>query len=391
MSGRYAAKIGIACVFAHWARHVRCLRNARQRQEWAQSALALMPGSFGLGGNSTALTENLLQELAVCRAIAAFRDRLVGRRVLRALHWYASRCRQWQNVVERVASALRGASGFFVRRLLLSWQAWASSSGIERSTREASDVVAQRWRERRRCAVVFKSWRELATVAAMQRVRAQQLGRVRAGASRRLLRQTVWFEWSDSFFRRRLARTRGRAATARLLHVAVSAWRGQVVCLRQEAAQWHDIVEFDRLHRSAGAFARWRLFASSEARSQPGLSVDTGTASALMRQVDPAGVPRNASSLARHSVPWLHNRARHSGVTPATPRTPFHHGLFPGRGLRVIGVTSAVGTCVGTPLAESRAVIARYSTPRRAAPARYRDTNVGDGHIGSGITGVLFE
>ena len=49
----------------------------------------------------------------------------------------------------------------------------------------------------------------IATAAAIRRLRAQQLGRVRAGASRRLLRQTVWFEWSDSFFRRRLARTRG--------------------------------------------------------------------------------------------------------------------------------------------------------------------------------------
>jgi hypothetical protein len=343
-----------------------------------------------------ALTEGLLQELAVCRAIAAFRDRLVGRRVLRALNWYASRCRQWQSVVKLVASSLRGASGLFVRRRLLAWQAWASSSAIERSAREASEVVAQRWRERRRYAVVFKSWRELATAAAMRRLRAQQLGRVRAGASRRLLRQTVWFEWSHSFFRRRLARTRGGAATTRLLHAVVSGWRGWVVCLRQEAAQWHDIVEFDRSYRTADAFARWRLFASSETgslRLQPGLPVDTGTTAALTRQLDPAGASRNGSNLARQSVPWLHNRARHSGVTPATPRTPFHHGQFPGRGLRVVGVTSAVGTCVGTPLAESRAVIARYSTPRRAAPAGYRDTNSGTagGNIGSGITGVLFE
>ena len=147
VSGRYAAQVGMACAFAHWSRHVRCLRNARQRQQWAKSALALMPGGCGLGGNSMALTEGLLQELAVFRAIAAFRDRLVGRRVLRALYWYASRCRHWQQVVKLVSLSLRGAGGLFVRCRLVAWQAWASSSGLKRAAREASHTVAQRWRE----------------------------------------------------------------------------------------------------------------------------------------------------------------------------------------------------------------------------------------------------
>ena len=396
--GRYAAQVGMACAFAHWSRHVRCLRNARQRQQWAKSALALMPGGTGLGGNSMALTEGLLQELAVFRAIAAFRDKLVGRRVLRVLYWYASRCRHWQQVVKLVASSLRGAGGVFVRCRLVAWQAWASSSVLKRLAREGSETMAQRWRQRRRYAVVFKTWRELAAADALRRLRAYQLDRVRAGASRRLLRQTVWFEWSDSFFRRRMALNRGRAAMARLLHAAVSTWRGQVVRKEQEAAQWRDIVEFDRSHRTADAFLRWRLFASSEARTLSALAIDnaTSTTAASMRQLNPwafqpVRMPTNASSLAQHSVPRLHNRARHSSVTPATPRTPFHHGQFPGR-LRLLGVTSAVGTCVGTPLAESRAVIARYSTPRRAAPvAYYRNTRDGDGDASSKLSNVLFE
>jgi hypothetical protein len=89
--------------------------------------------------------------------------------------------------------------------------------------------------------------------------------------------------------------------------------------------------------------------------------------------------------LARHSVAWLTNRTRGSSATPATPRTPFHHGQFPERAWTA-GVSTAVGTCVGSPLADSRAVIARYSTPRRSAPP-FRHA-VDDGNM---ISGVLFE
>lgn len=392
VSGRFAAQVGMASVFAHWARHVRCLRNARQRQEWAQSALALMPGGSGLGGNSTALTEGLLEELALVRAIAAFRDRLVGRRVLRALNWYASKCRYWRVVVRLLVSSLRGVAGVFVRCRLLAWQAWASRSRMERSAGEASDAAAKQWRERRWYAAVFKTWRELATAAGMRRLRAQQLGRVRAGASRRQLGQTIWFEWSAAFYRRRIARTRGRTAQARLLHAVVSAWRSQVVCLQQEAAQLHDVVKFDRTHRTADAFVRWAVFALSEARPQPAFPVDTGATIGSPQEVDQAGrvdtrILANGSTLARHSVPRLHNRARHSSVTPATPRTPFHHGRFPGR-IRVAGVPSTVGTCVGTPLAASRAVIARYSTPRRGTS---RNISGGGEYLGPEVTGILFE
>ena len=391
VSGRHAAETLVASTFSHWARHVRCLRNARQRQEWAQSALALIPGASGLGGSSAALTQELLQELAVVRAISAFRDRLVGRRVLRALHWYATTGGNWRAVVALLVSSLRGPSGVFLRCRFRAWQAWASHTAMARSADDANEIIADRWWTRRWQVAVFKPWREMATAAAMRRIRAVQIGRARTGAASRQLRQVVWFEWSEAFARRRLAEARGAVARAQLLHAVVSAWRGQVVHLRQAAAQWQDVVVFDRRQRCADVFYRWTVFTSSESRAQMDEAVTqpVDDYAEPMDRFSPRAIAASGSrmsgpGLARHSVAWLTNRTRGSSATPATPRTPFHHGHFPGRA-RSVGVATAVGSCVGSPSAESRALIARYSTPRRAPP---RAIAADDDNV---VSGVLFE
>ena len=374
VSGRHAAETLSASTFSHWARHVRCLRNAKQRQEWAQSALALMPGASGLGGSSAALTQDLLQELAVVRAIAAFRDRLVGRRVLRALYWHATTGDNWRAVVALLVSSLRGPSGVFVRCRFRAWQAWASHTSMDHIAYEANKTIGGRWWTQRWQVAVFKPWREMATAAAMRRIRAVQIGRVRTGAASRQLRQVAWFEWSEAFARRRLAEARGAAARAQLLHTIVSVWRGQVVHLRQAAAQWQDVVVFDRRQRCADVFYRWTVFTSSEARAQKDEAAREPVANDAepMDRFSPRAIAASGSrvsgpGLARHSVAWLTNRTRGSSATPATPRTPFHHGHFPGRA-RSVGVATAVGSCVGSPSVEGRALIARYSTPRRAVP-----------------------
>jgi len=99
----------------------------------------------------------MLQELAVVRSIAAFRDRLVGRRVFRALRWYTARCQTWRVVVAVVLDSMRGVRGVFVRCRFLAWQAWACGLGLERAAAATSDGIARRRWTGRCQASAFKS------------------------------------------------------------------------------------------------------------------------------------------------------------------------------------------------------------------------------------------
>ena len=157
VSGRYAAEVCGSAVFFAWSRHVRCRHDARDREEWAQNALAVMPGVAGIGSSSATTTKSMLQELAVVRSIAAFRDRLVGRRVFRALRWYTARCQTWRVVVAVVLDSMRGVRGVFVRCRFLAWQAWACGLGLERAAAATSDGIARRRWTGRCQASAFKS------------------------------------------------------------------------------------------------------------------------------------------------------------------------------------------------------------------------------------------